>query len=234
MINYNEDEKLMIETVKDFAEQNLKKVAEEVDEKGVWPEKTIKMMAELGLFGIIIPEEYGGYFSSCRLYYNVIRELAKVCASHAITLLSHSFSANIICKHSSEEQKRKYLPKMASGEWLGAIAMTETDSGSDLSNIQTLVKEQENGFLLNGKKQFITNGGKADVIVVLAKSSENKSLFDKSLYILNKNSDGFKVGRSEKKMGLRGSNTSELFFSNVNLDKDSLIGNKGHGMMITS
>ena len=165
------DELLILRTAQSFALKRLSVVNHDVDERGIWPEETLDEMRQLGLFGIIIPEAYGGFFISYRLYYSVIHELAKVCASHALILLSHSFSSHLISSYGNSEQKATWLPKMATGEFLGAVAMTEPDAGSDLAAIKTSAVQHEDGFILNGHKQFITNGNKADVIVVLTSTS---------------------------------------------------------------
>ncbi len=180
-LDFSIEERLVLDVAKEFAKKRLSTVNQNVDSLGMWPEKTVKEMADLGLFGAIIPEEYGGSFSSYHLYYNVIHAIAKVCASHALILLSHSFSSHIIATFGSSEQKERLLPKMATGELLGAVAMTEPDSGSDLSSVRTNIVPREEDFLLNGHKQFITNGSKADVIVVLVSTLSQSPIFNKSL-----------------------------------------------------
>jgi alkylation response protein AidB-like acyl-CoA dehydrogenase len=229
--NFEEDEKLILNTARKFAEKRLTAVSQDVDNNGTWPEETVKEMGELGLFGIIIPEAYGGFFRSYRLYYSLIHDIAKVCASHALILLSHSFCANMIDSFGTTEQKSRWLPKMASGEFLGAVAMTEPDVGSDLGAVKTNAVTYDTGYILNGHKQFITNGSKADVVVVLTSTSNQNTLFSKSLMVVEKPIDGFTTGKNENKMGFRGADTSELYFDNVKLDKHSLLGKKGQGLI---
>lgn len=225
------DELLILRTAQSFALKRLSVVNHDVDERGIWPEETLDEMRQLGLFGIIIPEAYGGFFISYRLYYSVIHELAKVCASHALILLSHSFSSHLISSYGNSEQKATWLPKMATGEFLGAVAMTEPDAGSDLAAIKTSAVQHEDGFILNGHKQFITNGNKADVIVVLTSTSTKNPIFSKSLIIVEKSLDGFTTGKSEETMGIRGAGASELFFDDVKLNKHALLGKKGQGLL---
>ena len=230
--DFTVDERLILGVVKDFASKRLGAVSQEADTQGTWPEVTVKEMAGLGLFGIIIPEAYGGCFGSYSLYYHVIHEIAKVCASHALTLLSHCFSSHLIASFGTSEQKERLLPKMASGEFLGAVAMTEPDAGSDLSSIRTSAVQREEGYLLNGHKQFITNGSKADVIVVLASTSSQTPLFNKSLMIVETPAEGFTFGTSENKMGFRAVDTSELFFDDVKVNRQALLGKDGQGLLL--
>ena len=228
-----EDERQILNTAREFAAKRLSAVNQDVDTQGIWPAATLSEMKDLGLFGVIIPEAYGGAFRSYRLYYSVIYEIAKVCVSHALILLSHSFCSHMIEAHGNSDQKARWLPKMAAGEYLGAIAMTEPDAGSDLAAIKTKIIPLEDGFLLNGHKQFITNGSKADVIVVLTSttSSQPNPLFNKSLVVVEKPVPGFTAGNSENKMGFRGSDTSELYFDDVMLGKHALLGRQGQGLL---
>lgn len=231
-LNLSEDERLILDVAKDFAAKRLSTVNHDVDIQGSWPEATVKEMAKLGLFGVIIPEAYGGFFRSFRLYNSVIYEIAKVCASHALTLLSHSFSSHIIASYGTSEQKARWLPKMASGEFLGAVAMTETEAGSDLAAIKTSATPCEEGFLINGHKQFITNGSKADVIVVLTSISSTNPMFNKSLIVVEKPLSGFTTGKSESKLGFRAADTSALFFDNVKVGRHALLGKEGQGLLL--
>jgi alkylation response protein AidB-like acyl-CoA dehydrogenase len=231
-LNLSEDERLILDVAKDFAAKRLSTVSDDVDSQGLWPAATVKEMANLGLFGVIIPEAYGGFFRSFRLYNTVIYEIAKVCASHALTLLSHSFSSHIIASYGTSEQKARWLPKMATGEFLGAVAMTETEAGSDLAAIKTSVTPCEEGVLLTGHKQFITNGSKADVIVVLTSTLSTNPMFNKSLIVVEKPLSGFTTGKSESKLGYRAADTSALFFDNVKLGRHALLGKEGQGMLL--
>jgi alkylation response protein AidB-like acyl-CoA dehydrogenase len=229
---FSSEERLIVDMVKDFASKRLSLVSQDADALGTWPEETVREMAQLGLFGVIIPQAYGGSFSSYNLYYRVIQEIAKVCASHALTLLSHSFCSHIIAAFGTSDQKEKLLPKLATGECLGAVAMTEPDSCSDLASVRTSTTHCQEGFLLKGHKQFITNGGKADVIVVLASTLSQNPLFNKSLIIVEKPLAGYTTGKSESKMGFRASDTSELFFDDVIVKKEALLGKEGQGLLL--
>jgi alkylation response protein AidB-like acyl-CoA dehydrogenase len=230
--DFSVEERLILTVARDFASTRLLAISHDADIQGTWPEATVREMAQLGLFGVVIPEAFGGSLCSYRLYYNVIHEIAKVCASHALILLSHSFASHLISKFGSGEQKERLLPKMASGEFLGAVAMTEPDSGSDLASIKTSASSCDDGVMLNGHKQFITNGSKADIIVVLAATSSQNTLFNKSLVIVEKPLPGFTTGKSEIKMGFSAADTSELFFDEVKLSKKAFLGKEGQGMLL--
>jgi len=230
--SFSVEEELVLKTVCDFTTRWISPIAQDIDERAAWPQETLGKMAELGLFGSAIPMEYGGVFKSHRLYYRIIRELAKGCASHALTLLSHSFCSKMISDHGTRQQKESLLPKLASGELLGSIAMTEADAGSDLSMVKSKVENSEQGYILDGAKQFITNGGKSDIIVVLATTASNQKLFDKSLFIVKKPLPGLLSGKGEHKMGFRAADNCELSFDQVQIPKDSLLGKKGQGTLL--
>ncbi len=229
---FSVEERLIVDVVKDFASKRLSLVSQEVDALGTWPEETVREMAQLGLFGVVIPQTYGGSFSSYRLYYKVIHEIAKVCSSHALILLSHSFCSHVIATFGTGEQKEELLPKMASGEFLGAVAMTEPDSGSDLASVRTSAMPCQEGFLLKGHKQFITNGSKANVVAVLTSTPSKNPLFNKSLILVERTLPGFTTGKCESKMGFRGVDTSELFFDDVIVKKEALLGKEGQGLFL--
>jgi len=224
-------EKTMLESVRRFARERIEPVAAEIDRTAAFPAETVGRMAELGVFGLLIPEAYGGVFTSHLLYYSVVRELAGHCASHALTLLSHCLCAHLVATFGSEEQKRAHLPRLASGETLGAVCMTEPEAGSDLAAIRTFAQERDNVYVVQGGKHFITNGGRADLLVVLACVSRQKTPFNQSLFLMEKSTEGVRIGRCEMKMGCRGADTRELFFDEVEVPAANLLGRKGQGML---
>ena len=234
MIEPSSNEQATLETVKRFAAEHLAPAAFEVDEKAALPPETLRGMADLELFGLMIPETYGGIFNSHLLYYQVICELAKSCAAHAVTLISHCMCAHAISEFGSEYQKEKYLPSLSSGERLGGVCMTEKDAGSDLSAIETTARRQSDGYLLNGSKYFITNGGIAGIFIVLAATSESKTPFNKSLFIVDKDMEGVQAGKQENKMGVRGSDTRKMHFENVRVPEKNRLGKAGQGMPMIS
>lgn len=221
---------LLVATVRRFATQKIAPVAAEIDETGRFPRETTREMAELGIFGIMIPEAYGGSYISHWAYYMIIKEIAKKCASHAMILLSHSLCSRTVFLFGTETQKKEYLPPLARGEWLGAVALTEAEAGSDLGGIRTRVERASDVFVMNGSKQFITNGGEADVIVVLASETHRKPPFHTSLFIVESGMDGFSVGRRENKMGFRASDTRELSLNNLHIPSENLLGSEGKGI----
>ncbi len=228
---FPEDERQILEAVSDFVVKRVSPASKCVDEEGIWPEQTLEEMKRMGLFGTAIPEEYGGFFKSYRLYYETIREIAKICASHALILLSHSFCAHLIKSGGTRDQKDRWLPKMASGEFLGAVAMTEPDAGSDHLAIRTKTVPCEGGYLLNGQKQFITNGSMADVIAVLTATSAKNPVFNKTLFVVEPPLPGFGAGKREATMGFRGADTNELFFDDVKLGGHAMLGSEGQGLL---
>ena len=234
MLELPETERSILDTVCRLSEQYLTPVAVEVDEKDTIPQDTLRRMGDAGLFGLLVPKAYGGIFHSHLLYYRAVRELAKSCAAHAITLLSHSMCTHAVSEFGTDRQREKYLPSLSSGDHLGGVCMTEKEAGSDLSAIQTTARRQSDGYLLNGSKFFITNGGTARVFVVLAETSETKGPFSKSLFVVDTERKGIRPGRRENKMGFRGADTRELHFDNVSIPEDSLLGKTGQGMLMIS
>jgi butyryl-CoA dehydrogenase len=227
-------EQSILDTVRRISEKYLAPVAAEVDETDTIPGETLGKMAEAGLFGLLVPGAHGGIFHSHLLYYWTLRELAKSCAAHAITLLSHSMCTHAISTFGTDDQKAKYLPQLASGDHIGGVCMTEKEAGSDLSAIKTIARPHAGGYLINGAKYFITNGGTARVFVVVADTSEKRGPFSKSLFLVDAEREGVCPGRPDNKMGFRGADTRELSFDNVRVPEDSLMGKTGQGMLMIS
>lgn len=224
-------QRMILKEVKRFAKDRIAPIAGEIDETAEFPSDTVAEMGRIGLTGILIPEAYGGTYTDQLTYYWTVRELARCCSSHAMILLSHSLCANLINLLGGPQQKETYLPRLAAGEWLGACAMTEPQAGSDLGAIETVAERHKDTYILNGHKHFITNGANSDIVVVLAATSRQETLFNKSLFIVPKSLPGFDIGRSENKMGVRASETTELFLKNVNVPVQNLIGKEGQGML---
>lgn len=220
---------IIIDIAKNFSREKIEPISSEIDKKELFPSKTIYEMGEIGLLGMLIPEKFGGSFNGSDIYYSCIKEISKSCASHAITIISHCLCSNIINLFGSKEQKDYYLPKLASGEMLGACALTEPDAGSDLSAVTTYAEKIGDDYLINGTKRFITNGEKSDIIVILTSTSKEQGLFSKTLFCIEKGIEGFCIGRQEKKMGFRAADTSELFLDNVRINSKQMIGKIGKG-----
>lgn len=228
-----EDQKMIQKMAREFVQKEVAPIAAEIDQTCQFPMENIRKLGELGFLGIPVPEKYGGtgldYFS----YALVIEELAKGCASTAVTVATHtSNSAGPIFLFGTEEQKEKYLVPMSKGEKLGAVALTEPGAGSDLKGISTRAVRQSDHYLLNGSKNFSTNGGVADVIVITAVTESEKEHPNRvalSTFILEKEMEGFQVGKAEDKMGWRASDTRSLVFENVKVPKENLLGQEGRG-----
>jgi len=226
----NEEQKLFRKVVRDFAEKEIMPRAQEIDEKGEFPWDIIHKMADLGLMGLPFPEEYGGAGADTISYAIAVEELARASGSVAITYSAHiSLACTPIYLFGTEEQKRKYLVPMASGEKLGAFGLTEPGAGSDAAAIKTRAVLDGDEWVINGQKIFITNGSVADVVIIAAVTDPAKGKRGISNFIIEKGTPGFKIGREEDKMGLRGSVTSELIFENCRIPKENLLGKEGQG-----
>ena len=224
---------LFEQMIKDFAENEVKPLAQEIDEEERFPAETVAKMAKLGLFGIIIPKEYGGAGAGYREYITAVEELSKHCGTTGVILSAHtSLCAAPILEHGTEEQKQKYLPDLAAGRKLGAFGLTEPNAGTDASNQQTVAVEMEDHYLLNGTKIFITNAGVAETYVVIAVTGKGPKGPEMTAFIVEKSFEGFTFGKHEKKMGIRGSATCELIFENVKVPKENMLGKRGDGFKI--
>jgi len=225
-----EEQEMIRRMVRDFAEKEIVPIAGEMDEKGEFPWETIRKMAPLGFLGLPIPEEYGGAGVDNVSFAIAMEEIARASGSIAITLDAHvSLACEAILQFGSEEQKRKYLAPLARGEKLGAFALTEPEAGSDAAAIKTRAVLSGDEWVLNGQKVFITNGSIADVVVVAAVTDPTKGHRGISNFIVEKGTPGFRPGRDEEKMGLKGSVTSQLFFEDCRVPKENLLGKEGEG-----
>lgn len=224
---------LALELFKEFAQKEVKPLAQKVDEEEYFPYETVKKMGKIGMMGIPFPKEIGGAGGDYLSYVLAVEELAKVCATTAIVLSAHtSLCCGPIYNFGSEYQKEKYLRPLLKGEKLGAFALTEPNAGSDAGNQQTTAKLVGDYYVLNGSKVFITNGGVADVFIVFAMTDKSKGTKGISAFIVEKNFEGFSVGKPEKKMGIRGSSTTELIFEDCRVPKENLLGTEGMGFKI--
>ncbi len=225
---------LFEQMIKDFAENEVKPLAQEIDEQERFPSETVAKMAKLGLFGIIIPTEYGGAGAGYREYIGAVEEISKYCGTTGVILSAHtSLCAAPILEHGTEEQKQKYLPDLAAGRKLGAFGLTEPNAGTDAGNQQTVAVEMDDHWLLNGSKIFITNAGEAETYVVIAGTGRNaKGGLEMTAFIVENGWEGFTFGKHEMKMGIRGSATRELIFENVKIPKENMLGKRGDGFKI--
>ncbi len=226
-------ETLFLQMIRDFAEKEVKPLAAEVDEQERFPIETVKKMAPLGIMGIPIPVQYGGAGGNNMLYSMAVEELSAACATTGVIVSAHTSLCSVpILEYGNEEQKQKYLPKLASGEWLGAFGLTEPNAGTDASSQQTVAVESGDNYILNGTKIFITNSEYADVYIVLAMTDKSQGTRGITAFIVEKDYPGFSVGKKEKKLGIRGSATCELIMENCVVPKENMLGklNKGFSL----
>ncbi len=229
MIKYTLFEKM----ISDFAINEVKPLAKEIDEQERFPKETVEKMASLGLMGIIVPTAYGGAGGDYKMYIKAVEELSKVCGTTGVILSAHmSLCVAPILDNGTEEQKQRYLPKLASGEWLGAFGLTEPNAGTDASNQQTFAVDMGDHYLLNGTKIFITNAEYADVFIIIAVTKREGKNVEMSAFIVERNFPGFSVGKPEEKMGIRGSATCELIMQDCIVPKENLIGKLGDGFKV--
>lgn len=226
-------QQLIKQLMKDFAENEVKPIAAEIDETERFPRETVQKMAKSGIMGINIPTQYGGAGADTLGYVLAIEELAKVCATTAIILSAHtSLCCGPLLAFGTEEQKQKYLVPLAKGELLGAFALTEPNAGTDSAAQQTTAVLDGDRFILNGSKCFITNGGEADVYIVFAMTDKKLGNKGISAFIVEKGYKGFSIGKKEHKLGIRASSTTELIFEDCAVPKENLLGEIGKGFKI--
>ena len=233
--NVPKTHELFGQMIREFVEKEVKPIAAEVDEEERFTMETVEKMAKIGIMGIPIPKQDGGAGGDYLMYAMAVEELSRACGTTGVIVSAHtSLGTWPILKFGSEKQKQKYLPKMASGEWIGAFGLTEPNAGTDAAGQQTMATfdSETNEWVLNGSKIFITNAGYAHVYVVFAMTDKSKGLKGISAFIVEANTPGFSIGKKEKKLGIRGSATCELIFENCRIPKENLLGDKGKGFKI--
>ena len=219
--------------VRDFAETEVEPLAADIDAEHRFPEETVEKMAQYGLLGVPFPTQYGGAGGDHISYAITVEELSKKCASTGVICSAHtSLCCWPIFNWGTEEQRQKYLPDLLSGKKLGAFGLTEPNAGTDASGQQTRAEDCGDYWLLNGAKVFITNGGYADVFVVMAMTDKSKGNHGISSFIVEKGDEGFSIGKTEDKMGICASSTTELIFQNCKIPKDRLLGEVGQGFKV--
>jgi butyryl-CoA dehydrogenase len=226
-------QELFLQMIREFAEKEVKPIAAEVDEQERFPRETVEKMAKLGLMGIPFPVEYGGAGGDNLLYSMAVEELSRVCATTGVILSAHtSLCGAPLHEFGTTEQRAKYLPRVASGEWIGAFGLTEPNAGTDASAQQTTAVEKGDHYVLNGSKIFITNAGQARLYIIFAMTDKSKGTRGISAFIVESDFPGFSVGKMEKKLGIRGSATGELIMNNCIVPKENLLGQPGRGFGI--
>ena len=233
---FTDEQQLIAETVRDFANTRLEPVAEKMDKEDYWPHDLFKELGELGLLGPTVDEKYGGAESDYVTQTIILEELAKVSPAFALSIGAHSnLMVDNLCRNGNEEQKAKYLPKLVTGEHVGALCLTEPGSGSDALGMKSTAKLAGDHYILNGSKTFITNAPIADVGIVYAKTSPEKGKRGITAFIVDLNAEGVTKGQKMEKMGMRGSLTGELFFDDVKIPVENVMGevDKGHRVVMS-
>jgi len=227
------EQQMIQELARKIALEKVIPVRQELDEKEEFPWEIMKVCADAGLFGVAIPEEYGGFGGGVLENCVAVEELSRVCLGVSVSYAACGLGANPILLYGNAEQKKKYLPDIAKGKRLVAFGLTEADAGSDASAIRTTATRKGDGYILNGTKQWITNGGEAEIYSVIAMTDRSKGPRGASALIVEKGTPGFEFGKKEKKMGIRASATRELVFQDCYVPKENLIGKEGMGFIIT-
>lgn len=231
-LRFTEEQEMMRKMVRDFAQSEIAPFVEKM-EQGEFPRPILNKMAELGLMGIPVPEQYGGAEMDFTSYIIAINELSKVSATVGVILSVHtSVGTNPILYFGNEDQKQKYVPKLAAGEYLGAFCLTEPSAGSDAGSLKSRAVLKDDHYVINGSKVFITNGGEADVYIVFASTNPEAGNKGISAFIVEKDTPGLIVGKDEHKMGLHGSRTVQMTFEDMRVPKENLLGSEGEGMKI--
>ncbi len=227
-----ENQQMIADMIKKFGADHIKPKMMEWDEAQTFPVEVFKKLGELGLMGVLVPHEYGGSGFSYTEYVTAIVELSKVCGSIGLSMAAHnSLCTGHILAFGNEEQKKKYLPKLATAEWIGAWGLTETGTGSDSGGMSTTAVKDGDYYVLNGSKNFITHAITGQVAVVIARTGNKGDSHGMSAFIIEKGTPGFKSGKKENKLGMRASETAELIFDNCRVHKDQMMGKEGDGFV---
>ena len=230
--NYSENQKMIAEMIRSFGEKEITPNSRKWDEDQFFPQDLFKKLGELGLMGVLVPQQYGGSGLSYQEYVTSIEELSIIDPSIGLSMAAHnSLCTGHILQFGTEEQKQKYLPKLASGEWIGSWGLTEHNTGSDSGGMNTTAKLEGDTWVLNGAKNFITHAISGDVAVVLARTGEKGSSKGISAFIIEQGTPGFTSGKKEDKLGMRASETAELVFDNCVIPKSNILGNVGEGFV---
>jgi len=230
--DHSENETMIKQMVRDFAEKEIRPNVMKWDESQEFPVELFKKAGELGLMGVLVPHEYGGSGFGYFEYITVIREIAKVCGSIGLSVAAHnSLCTNHILKFGNEEQKKKWLPKLATAEWIGAWGLTEPNTGSDAGRMQCTANQDGDHWVINGTKTFITHGKSGDVIVAIVRTGELLDSHGMTAFVVERGTPGFNAGKKEDKLGMRASETAEVIFDNCRVHKDNILGEVGEGFI---
>jgi alkylation response protein AidB-like acyl-CoA dehydrogenase len=231
--NLTEEQQLIQKTARDFSMDHLRPGVIERDEKAEFPKDQIKMMGELGFLGMMIPEKYGGAGMDTISYCLAMEEIAKADASAAVVMsVNNSLVCQLLYKYGNEDKKQKYLTKLASGKLLGAFSLSEPQSGSDASNMRTFAKREGDNYIINGTKNLVTNGISSDIVILMCMTEKDVGYKGISTFIIEKSFEGFSTGKKEDKLGIRGSDTCELYFDDCKVPVNNRLGKEGEGFKI--
>jgi alkylation response protein AidB-like acyl-CoA dehydrogenase len=233
-INFDESEnqKMIAQMIKDFGELEIRPNIMDWDESQEFPVPLFRKMGELGLMGVLVPEEYGGSGFGYPEYVTAVSEIARIDGSIGLSVAAHnSLCTGHILQFGSEEQKKKYLPKLASGQWIGAWGLTEPNTGSDAGNMRTVAVKDGDHYVINGAKNFITHGKSGDVAVVIVRTGEVGDSHGMTAFIIEKGTPGFSAGKKENKLGMRASETAELIFTDCRVHESQIMGQVGDGFV---
>lgn len=227
-----ETQQMIADTLRKFGKEHIAPHVMEWDESQKFPVELFKKLGELGFMGVLVPTEYGGSGFGYFEYVTAIVEVSKICGSIGLSLAAHnSLCTGHILQFGNEEQKKKYLPKLATAEWIGAWGLTETGTGSDAGNMATTAKKEGDYYILNGAKNFITHAISGDVAVVIARTGEKGDSHGMTAFVIEKGTPGIKGGRKENKLGMRASETAELILTNCKVHKSQVLGKEGDGFV---
>lgn len=227
-----EEQQMIRDLARQIAEEKVVPVRAELDEKEEFPWEIMKVLAQSDLFGLFIPEEYGGLGKGCLELCLAVEELSRACVGVSTTYAANALGTYPILLFGTDEQKKKFLPDIASGKRLVAFGLTEANAGSDAGGIQTTAKLEGNEYVLNGTKQWITNGGEAEIYTIIAITDKSKGPRGASAFVVEKGTPGFTFGKKENKMGIRASSTRELIFDNCRIPKENILGREGMGFIV--
>jgi alkylation response protein AidB-like acyl-CoA dehydrogenase len=223
---------MITQSARDFAQQYIKPHVMDWDERQHFPIDMFHKMGEYGFLGVLVPEEYGGSGLEYQAYISVITEITKVCSSIGLSVAAHnSLCTGHILQFGNEEQKKKYLPKLASGEWIGAWGLTEANTGSDAMRMQCTAEQDGDYWIINGAKNWITHGKSGHVAVVIARTGELLDSRGMTTFVVERGTPGFSGGKKEDKLGMRASETAEMIFENCRIHKSQMLGNEGEGFI---
>ncbi len=230
--SYSENQLMIADMIRKFGEEHIRPKMMEWDESQEFPVPVFKKLGELGLMGVLVPTEYGGAGLSYTEYVTVVSEVARICGSIGLSTAAHnSLCTGHILQFGNDEQKKKYLPKLATAEWIGAWGLTETNTGSDAGGMHTTAVKDGDHYVINGSKNFITHAISGDVAVVIVRTGNKGDSHGMSAFIIEKGTPGFSSGKKENKLGMRASETAELIFDNCRIHKSQMLGAEGEGFI---